>query len=204
MFKALRCDQKVKNPDLLLTTDGVGLALRESFVKSRESFTASKTPPRFLGGMSATRAYKIKPQNMWWIPLIVCEVLKIDILHMTFTQFAHRWKRRLRSEPGSGVIGCANNRHKPGLWYWLPARGRHCWYAKVTCLQRHKREQIWVTESTKVSLKEHFTPKWSFVYQLLVPCCLEFLMKTLFFLRASMVNRESKTEKILFTLKLFK
>lgn len=38
--------------DLLLTNDGVGLALRESFPKSCESVNESKTPSRLLRGIS--------------------------------------------------------------------------------------------------------------------------------------------------------
>ena len=71
---------------------------------------------------------------------------------MTLTQFADLWKNWLRYKPGSGVIGCANDWRKPGLWDWVPVKGRlpvkggrRCWYANVTCRQRRKWEQIWVT-----------------------------------------------------------
>lgn len=55
---------KIYRPDLLLVTDDVGLALRGGILKSRESFTASKIPPRFLRGMSSNKTWKI-PQNIY-------------------------------------------------------------------------------------------------------------------------------------------
>lgn len=41
---------------LLLMSEGVGLALRESFTMSLESFAGSKKTPRFRRGMSSTNA----------------------------------------------------------------------------------------------------------------------------------------------------
>lgn len=41
---------------LLLTSEGVGLALRESFAMSLESFAGSKKTPRFRRGISSTSA----------------------------------------------------------------------------------------------------------------------------------------------------
>lgn len=41
---------------LLLASEGVGLALRESFTRSLESFAGSKTTPRFRRGISSTNA----------------------------------------------------------------------------------------------------------------------------------------------------
>lgn len=41
---------------LLLTSEGVGLALRESFTMSLESFAGSKKTPRFRRGISSTSA----------------------------------------------------------------------------------------------------------------------------------------------------
>lgn len=122
----LKCSE---NPDLLLTSDGVGLALRESFAKSRELFTASNIPPRFLGGILASRAYKIK--NKLFNSLRGTVNRSSVIPHVTVAH--HRAHR-----PRSGVILAADCRHEPGLWHWIPVTGRHGRYPKVPCTKRQR------------------------------------------------------------------
>lgn len=106
----LRC-QKVQNSDLLPTSDGVGLALRELFTKSRESFTVSKIPPRFLWGMSSTRAWKIKP-HLWWHQLISHDMLKI---HLKFYPSWHLLNLLTFERTGCGA--------SLGVDWWVPIIG---------------------------------------------------------------------------------
>lgn len=57
-FTGIRRVWKNAGAYLLLTSEGVGLALRESFTRSLESFAGSKKTPRFRRGISSTSAWR--------------------------------------------------------------------------------------------------------------------------------------------------
>lgn len=152
-------------------TDNVGLALRGGIPKSRESFTASKIPPRFLRGMSSSTTWEIpQAQNPFKINWLTGQLRFISQVRFLSDSHIMGSKGKFGMWPvlffrtnlwhSSGSWLMTGVHYKTGLWFMTSGRGRNCRYAKSTCVKTSQNKFILNRGSIFVSLKPEPMLSW--------------------------------------------